>query len=164
MIIDDLNEIAEQERAARKPCAIRCCLAAGCMSSDSKAIKAALAKAVQDAGLEGQIEIRGVGCLRLCGQGPLVQTDPDGALYQKVTAADADALIRTLGSGDGGLQRVDLAQPFFTRQLPIVLANCGTVDPERIESYIAADGYQALHEVLREKTPKEVVDELIRSG
>ena len=75
MVIDDLVEIAEKERAARKKYVIRCCMAAGCMSSDSKGVKEALDKAVKEAGLEDQVEVRGVGCMKLCCQGPLVQVD-----------------------------------------------------------------------------------------
>src|SRR5512135_1328638 len=102
MIIDDLIEIAEKERAARKKFTLRCCMAAGCMSSNSKGVKEALEKAVKDAGLEHEVEVRGVGCMKLCCQGPLVQVDTreDGAtveiqsptqgpLYQKVTPEDA---------------------------------------------------------------------------
>src|SRR5512136_1081366 len=102
MDIDDLNEIALKERAARKKHTIRCCMAAGCMSSNSKGVKEALEKAVKDAGIENQVEVRGVGCMKLCCQGPLVQIDTraegatveiqagaQGPLYQKVTAEDA---------------------------------------------------------------------------
>src|SRR5512143_63448 len=102
MVIDDLIEIAEKERAARKQYTIRCCLAAGCMSSNSKGVKEALEKAVKDAGLEDRVEVRGVGCMKLCCQGPLVQVDlkgegatvevqasGQGPLYQKVTPEDA---------------------------------------------------------------------------
>jgi bidirectional [NiFe] hydrogenase diaphorase subunit len=178
MVIDDLIEIGEKERAACKPHVIRCCMAAGCMSSNSKAVKEGLEKAVREAGLQNQVEVRGVGCMRLCCQGPLVQVDPGQSLYQKVTPEDATALVAMIGSGasgqanssvqaDGqapGLTRGDPNHPFFTEQLSIVLANSGYVDPERIESYIAAEGYHALHDVLREKTPKEVVETLIQSG
>ena len=75
MVIDDLIEIAEKERASRKKYTIRCCLAAGCMSSNSKGVKDALEKAVKDARLEDRVEVRGVGCMKLCCQGPLVQID-----------------------------------------------------------------------------------------
>ena len=78
MVIDDLNEIAEKERAARKKYVIRCCMAAGCMSSNSKGVKEGLDKAVKEAGLEDQVEVRGVGCMKLCCQGPLVQVDTHG--------------------------------------------------------------------------------------
>ena len=177
MIIDDLIEIAEKERAARKKHAIRCCMAAGCMSSDSKGVKEALEQAIKQAGLEGQVEVRGVGCMKLCCQGPLVQVDTSepgatvqvsaddqGPLYLKVVPEDAASLVGTLTGGQTTVQRGDPKHPFFTEQLSIVLANSGIVDPERIESYIAADGYQALHDVLREMTPKEVVDAMIKSG
>ncbi len=78
MVIDDLNAIAEKERSARKKYVVRCCMAAGCMSSDSKGVKEALEKAVKEAGLEEQVEVRGVGCMKLCCQGPLVQVDNHG--------------------------------------------------------------------------------------
>jgi bidirectional [NiFe] hydrogenase diaphorase subunit len=164
MVIDDLNEIAEKERASRKKHVLRCCMAAGCMSSNSKGVKEGLERAVKEAGLDDQVEVRGVGCMKLCCQGPLVQADPEGALYQKVTAEDTASLVGTLRGGTTTVQRGDPNAPFFTEQLSIVLANSGLVDPERIESYIAADGYQALHDALREMAPKDVVDQMIRSG
>ncbi len=177
MIIDDLIEIAEKERGARKKHVIRCCMAAGCMSSDSKGVKEALDKAVKEAALEDQVEVRGVGCMKLCCQGPLVQVDThepgatvevsaggQGPLYLKVRPEDAPSLVGTLKGRKTKVQRGDPKHPFFTEQLSIVLANSGIVDPERIEAYIAADGYQALHDVLREMTPKEVVDAMIKSG
>jgi bidirectional [NiFe] hydrogenase diaphorase subunit len=178
MIIDDLLEIAEKERAARKPFTVRCCLAAGCMSSNSKGVKEALEKAVKEAGLESQVEVRGVGCMKLCCQGPLVQVDKagtgatvevqghnsEGPLYLKVTPEDAPSLVATLKGETTNVTRGDPRHPFFTEQFPIVLANSGHIDPERIESYIATKGYHALHDVLREMTPKEVVDKMIQSG
>ena len=177
MVIDDLVAIAEKERAAQKKHVIRCCMAAGCMSSDSKGVKEALDKAVKEAGLEDHVEVRGVGCMKLCCQGPLVQVDSaaegatvevsilgHGPLYQKVTPEDAASLIATLKGGKTNVQMGDPKDPFFTEQFSIVLANSGIVNPERIESYIAADGYQALHDVLREMTPKEVLDTILKSG
>ena len=177
MVIDDLIEIAEKERAARKQYVIRCCMAAGCMSSDSKGVKEALDKAVKEAGLESDVEVRGVGCMKLCCQGPLVQMDSHGPgatveinanghgpLYQRVTPADAASLVGTLKGGQTKVQQGDPKDPFFTEQMSIVLANSGIVDPERIESYIAVDGYQALHDVLREMTPKEVLETMVKCG
>ena len=177
MVIDDLVEIAEKERAARKKYVIRCCLAAGCMSSDSKGVKEALDKAVKEAGLEAQVEVRGVGCMKLCCQGPLVQVDShgegatvevsadgQGPLYQRVKPEDAASLVGTLKGKKTKVQVGDPKSPFFTEQMSIVLANSGIVDPERIESYIAADGYQALHDVLREMTPKDVLESILKSG
>jgi bidirectional [NiFe] hydrogenase diaphorase subunit len=102
--------------------------------------------------------------MRLCCQGPLVQVDPDGALYQQVVPEDAASIVGTVKGGQTKVQRGDPKSPFFTEQFSIVLSNSGYVDPERIESYIAAEGYQALHDALREMTPKDVVDTMIKSG
>lgn len=179
MIIEDFLEIAEKENASRKKHLIRCCMAAGCMSSNAKGVKEALDKAVQEAGLQDEVEVRSVGCMKLCCQGPLVQVDTrhsdagaqvrvdtigQGPLYEKVTAEDAASLIGTLIGQPTTVRRGDPKHPFFTEQLSIVLANCGIVDPERIESYIAVEGYSALHDVLREMTPREVLDTIIKSG
>jgi len=176
MIIDDLIEIAEKEQQARKKITIRCCMAAGCMSSNSKGVKDALEAAVREANLENDVEVRGVGCMKLCCQGPLVQVDANtaascvqvdgsgqGPLYQKVKAEDAASLVQTIKGKTTTVQRGDPSHPFFTGQRPIVLANSGIIDPERIESYIAAEGYQGLHDVLREMTPKQVIDTMIKS-
>ncbi len=177
MVIDDLMEIAAKEKAARKPWVVRCCMAAGCMSSNSRGVKEALDRAVKEAGMESEVEVRGVGCMKLCCQGPLVQIDNEkpGAtvevtsvdhspLYEKVTPEDAASLIGTLKGGKTSVESADPNQPFFTGQMSIVLANSGIVDPERIESYISLDGYDGLHHVLREMTPKEVLDTMIKSG
>jgi bidirectional [NiFe] hydrogenase diaphorase subunit len=164
MDLNDLLAIKENESARRKKFTLRCCMAAGCMSSGSPAIKESLEKAVRDAGLAEQVEVRGVGCLRLCCQGPLVQADPTGTLYQRVTAADAQAVLAALQGTPSSLVQGDPSQPFFARQLSIVLRNSGLIDPERIESYIAADGYRALHEALREMTPRAVVEAIVKSG
>jgi len=164
MVIDDLNAIAEKEQAARKKTIIRCCMAAGCMSSQSEVLKQSLEQAVKDAGLSDEVEVRGVGCMKLCCRGPLVSVDTQNTLYQEVAPEDAPELVNTLKGGKTKLKRGDLDHPFFKRQLAIVLANSGEIDPERIEGYIAADGYQALHQVLREMTPKEVVETIVKSG
>jgi bidirectional [NiFe] hydrogenase diaphorase subunit len=165
MDLVELQEIAEQERRARKPIRIRCCVAAGCLSANAQTVKQQLEAAVAAAGLEERVEVCGVGCMRLCSQGPLVQVDPGGPLYSNVTPENTSAVVAAIdGDGDGTPQQVDPELPFFTRQLPIVLENSGTIDPERIESYIAASGYQALYRVLHEMTPAEVVEEITGSG
>src|SRR4249919_1599989 len=123
MVNDDLIVIAEKEHADRKRYTIRCCLAAGCMSSNSKGVKEALDRAVHEAGLEELVEVRGVGCMKLCCQGPLVQIDSIdsaaqgatvcvesnevGLLYQKVIPEDAASLVSTLKGGQTYVQRGD---------------------------------------------------------
>jgi bidirectional [NiFe] hydrogenase diaphorase subunit len=164
MILNDLVQIKEQELAVRKQVVLRCCMAAGCMSSDSKGVKEQLEKAVAEAGLQNEVEVRGVGCMKLCCEGPLVQADPQNALYVKVTPQNAPSIIAALKGGRAEAAQADPHAAFFTKQLSIVLANSGLVDPERIQSYIAADGYLALRHVLREMTPKEVLDTMVASG
>jgi bidirectional [NiFe] hydrogenase diaphorase subunit len=164
MTLNDLNHLKAQELAARKKITLRCCLAAGCMSSNAKGVKQRLEQAVLAAGLQDEVEVRGVGCMKLCCEGPLVQADPRNQLYVKVTAENAPAIIAALQGEQVDLPQADPAAAFFTKQLSIVLANSGVIDPERIHSYIAADGYQALHEVLNEMTPKDVVDVMVSSG
>ena len=164
MIFNDLIQIKEKEITGRKKIVLRCCMAAGCMSSDSKGVKQQLEKAVADAGLQNGVEVRGVGCMRLCCEGPLVAADPQNALYIKVNAQNAPSIVAALKGGKAEISQADPNSSFFTKQLSIVLANSGVVNPERIESYIAADGYQALHEVLNEMTPKDAVEAMVKSG
>jgi len=164
MNFHDLLQIKTKELAARKKITLRCCLAAGCMSSDAKGVKQELEKAVAEAGLQDEVEVRGVGCMKLCCEGPLVQADPQQALYVKVTPENTPAIIAALKGEPAKIPQGDPGAAFFTKQLSIVLANSGIVDPERIESYVAADGYQALHEALNETTPKDVVETMVKSG
>ncbi len=164
MVLAELVELKEKELAARKPVLITCCLAAGCMSSEGKAVKESLDRAVQAANLQAEVEVRGVGCMRLCCEGPLVLIDPPGVLYQKVKPEDAASLVGTLQGGSTHVQAGDPRSSFFAKQVSIVLENSGIVDPERIDSYIARDGYLAVRNVLREMTPAEVIHAITRSG
>ena len=164
MLLDDLIAIKDRELASRKKVCIRCCMAAGCMSSNSQGVKDRLEAAVKAAGLSDQVEVRGVGCLRLCCQGPLVAVDPAGSLFEKVVPEDAESLVASINGGETSATAGDPNHPFFKHQMSVVLENSGVVDPERIESYIAADGYLALRHVLREMSPQDVVSTIVRSG
>lgn len=164
MNFNELLQIKENEVAARKKIILRCCMAAGCMSSGSKEIKEQLDRAVKEAGLEEEVEVRRVGCMRLCCEGPLVASEPKHCLYAKVTAQNAPSIVAALRGGSAEPAQTDPAAAFFARQFSIVLANSGVVDPERIESYVAANGYHALHEVLTEMAPKDVVETMVKSG
>ena len=164
MDLGELTELAERERASQKAIRVRTCTASSCLSSDGLAVKDALVKAVVDAGLSDRVHIAPVGCMRLCCEGPLVQVDPAGTLYEKVTPADAASILAAMDGGQATAPQGDPNRPFFTRQVPIVLENCGYVEPERIETYLAAGGYLALHQVLRERTPAQVLEEVRKSG
>ncbi|MDV2992087.1 MAG: hypothetical protein N4J56_001741 [Chroococcidiopsis sp. SAG 2025] len=95
MDLNQLQEIAQHERAAQKPIQIRCCVAAGCLSADSLTVKQRLEQAVVETGLGDKVQVCGVGCMRLCSQGPLVQV-AESTLYEKVTPKDAPAIVATI--------------------------------------------------------------------
>ena len=165
MDLTELLEIGEKERRSHKGIRLRVCVAAGCLSANAQAVKQGLEDAVAAAGLADSVQVAGVGCLGLCSGGPLVAVDPENILYEKVTPGDAASIVAALKGGvSATAKQADFRHPFFTRQVPIVLENSGRIDPERIEDYIAADGYQPLYHALRELKPGDVVDTVIKSG
>jgi bidirectional [NiFe] hydrogenase diaphorase subunit len=164
MVLEDLIEIAEKRKLIRKEICVRCCMSAGCLSSRSAEIKAVLDKAVEEKGLADRVEVRRVGCMGLCGPGPLVSVEPDNLLYEHVTPESAPSIIEALVGGTAQAERCDPQQPFFARQTLVVRANGGRIDPERIEDYIEAGGYRALHHVLLELRPAQVVAAIVKSG
>lgn len=164
MVLEDLIEIAEREKEIRKQICVRCCMSAGCMSSQSAEIKTAMNKAVAEKGLADRVEVRRVGCMGLCGSGPLVSVEPDNLLYQHVTPESARSIIDALVSGTAQAERCDPQHPFFARQTLVVRANGGRIDPERIEDYFETGGYRALHHVLLEMQPAQIIDAIVKSG
>jgi bidirectional [NiFe] hydrogenase diaphorase subunit len=164
MVLEDLIEITEREKEIRKQICVRCCMSAGCMSSQSAEIKTAMTKAVAEKGLADRVEVRRVGCMGLCGSGPLVSVEPDNLLYQHVTPESARSIIDALVSGTAQAERCDPQHPFFARQTLVVRANGGRIDPERIEDYFETGGYRALHHVLLEMQPAQIIDAIVRSG
>ena len=169
--LTELQAMATREQQARKPICLRCCMAAGCLSSGAEPLKEQLEAAVKQAGVQDLVEVRAVGCLRLCSRGPLLQADPSGTYYCHVTPDHAPALIAALTNGQIDAaqlaampESIDPQHPFFAGQVPVVLEQSGQIDPERIESAIAAGAYQALYQVLHEGTPADVIETLTRSG
>jgi bidirectional [NiFe] hydrogenase diaphorase subunit len=164
MDLTELVDIAETDRRSRSPLEIRCCIAAGCVSANSEAVLKTLRDAVAAADLGDGVKVCGVGCMRLCAQGPLVRVAPEGGLYQKVTPDNAASIVDGLSGGTPTPARLDPNGPFFRLQASVILENSGVVEPERIESYIAAEGYRALGQALHDMTPAQVVDTIARSG
>ncbi|MFY9843673.1 MAG: NuoF family protein [Terriglobales bacterium] len=170
MTPEELELIAETEREAQKQfaCSINVCVAAGCVSCQSLAVKDAIDQEIKKLGKEHHCQSKGVGCMGLCSEGPLVATSHAAAgsnvLYRHVTADDASAIVSSVESEPVSrlICRTDV--PFFQRQKKIVLENSGVIDPERIEDYIAANGYSALMRVITEMTPAQVVEEVVKSG
>ncbi len=167
MQLDDLNAVAEKHKSSRKKIILRTCMSAGCMSSQAAAIKKKLELEAKAQELEADVEVRRVGCMGFCGQGPLVGVDGLSArekLFEFVRPEDAAAIVGSLKGGKCDVQVGNPDHPFFTKQMKIVRANGGLIDPERIEDYIAAGGYRALHHALIEMLPAQVVEEVAKSG
>ncbi len=144
---------------------IVCCTAAGCLSCGGDGVRHALQAEVEARGQSGEIEVCGSGCMGLCSRGPLVLDSAGQRLYGDVTVADAPAIV----SGDAAQpnlagKSIDLNSPFFTRQNKIVLGNSGRVDPEKLSDYITAGGYQSLAKALEDMKPREVIEEVRKSG
>jgi len=141
---------------------INVCVAAGCLSLHSDVLKQALEKEAVSNG--STCRVRGAGCMGLCSAGPLVSVEPDHLLYERVTPEDAAELIHSVGAEP--LRRLECPrdQPFFKRQVNIVLENSGRIDPEKIDEYTANDGYSALTRALTEMTPAAVIQEVSKSG
>src|SRR5690242_19118277 len=98
MDLDDLEEIVEKERDERKPVRMRCCTAAGCLSSGSARVIGELNAAIGRAGMSERVDVAEVGCMRLCCEGPLVHVDQAGTLYQRVRPEEAGSIVEALDS------------------------------------------------------------------
>jgi bidirectional [NiFe] hydrogenase diaphorase subunit len=170
MTPDELDQIAETERAAQSHITqrVNVCVAAGCLSCQSQSVKDALDQEVARRGTKGHCQVKGVGCMGLCSEGPLVSTSVastgDSVLYKKVEAADGVAILDSLDGPAVSRLVCPTDVPFFQRQKKIVLENSGIIDPDRVEDYVAANGYTALIKALTEMTSREVIDEVTKSG
>jgi bidirectional [NiFe] hydrogenase diaphorase subunit len=167
MTLEELQRTAQEERASQSKvaCHLHVCTAASCLSAGSAQVKQALEQELAERGMRSFCRVKGVGCMGLCSAGPLVAAHPEGFLYGRVTPEDAPDITRSLVEGRP-VRRLSVPtdQPFFRRQLKLVLENAGLVDPERLEEYIAAGGYASLLKALTEMTPQDVIREVTISG
>lgn len=166
MTPEELHDLAVKERESQRLIEhkIGVCVAAGCLSSEADKVQAALAQAALKNPYDKTCRVKGVGCMGLCKAGPLVFHATKGNLYKEVKPDDAGEILKTLDKGAPPRLKCETEIPFFKRQQKIVLENCGAVDPERIEDYIAAEGYVALAKVLTQFHPAGVVEEIHQSG
>jgi NADH:ubiquinone oxidoreductase subunit F (NADH-binding)/(2Fe-2S) ferredoxin/Fe-S-cluster-containing hydrogenase component 2 len=153
------------------------CTGTGCASAGSLQTRDALFAELKKRGLEGELDVIETGCMGRCDLGPVSMVHPDGTFYKNVKAADVPLLVEEhflkgrrcekLLPTDPETQQLVKTQAdftFFNRQLRIVRDNCGVIDPEKIEEYIARDGYLALGKVLTGMKPEEVIAEIEESG
>lgn len=153
------------------------CGGTGCTSSDSNKIIQALDKALAEHGIQERVEIVRTGCFGLCELGPVVIVYPEGVFYNRVTVDDVAEIVAShLKEGkvvtrliykesldENGLKPLDQVD-FFRKQKRIALRNCGLIDPESIDDYLAADGYKALEKAVTSMTPQQVIETIKKSG
>lgn len=153
------------------------CGVAGCASSGSLKVAEALEAEIKENNLNQNVKIIKTGCFGLCAEGPIMMICPEHVMYTKVTPEDVKEIVDSHVKGGKVVKRLLAGEkeyeevrnrlpqiPFFSMQERIALNNCGIIDPENIDEYIALDGYQALAKVLCEMEPDEVIDEVKKSG
>jgi len=154
------------------------CGGTGCTSSNSGAIIQEFERRIKENCLDNEVKVVQTGCFGLCARGPIVVIYPEGAMYTMVKVEDVKEIVEehlvkgrivkrlliSTEEEDKDLARSHENIDFFKKQFRIALRNCGIIDPENIDEYIAYDGYKALGKVLTEMTPDEVIDVVTRSG
>ncbi len=155
------------------------CGGTGCTSSGSRKIREKLEKEIEAQGLADEIKVVQTGCFGLCALGPIMIVYPEGTFYSQVKESDVEEIVTEHLLKGRPVQRLiynptdevknaaatSLAEtPFYKSQKRVALRNCGVINPEVIDEYIARDGYLALGKVLTEMTPAEVIDLMKRSG
>jgi len=154
------------------------CGGTGCTSSNSEKIIEEFHVHLKNNNIDNEVMIIRTGCFGLCAQGPIVVVYPEGAMYTMVKPEDVKEIVeehlvkgrivRRLLLGETR-EHEDVAKSlekvgFFNRQMRVALRNCGRINPENIDEYIAYDGYKALAKVLTEMTPQEVIETIKKSG
>ncbi len=153
------------------------CGGTGCTSSGSEKIIAALETEIAKNGLDKEVQVVKTGCHGLCALGPIMIIYPEGTFYSTVKEEDVPEIVSEhLVKGrivtrlvyDEALENGEVKSikevPFYAKQHRVALRNCGVINPENIEEYIANDGYAALGKVLTEMTPDEVIQTILDSG
>jgi len=153
------------------------CQGTGCISGGAEQIYSSLEKEVAKLNLGESIQLKHTGCHGFCQRGPLVVVETEGIFYSKVEPDDIPEIAQSLLPEAKPVERLFYHDPIIDKPIPYyrnipfyykqqrdVLRNCGNIDPEDIDDYLAIGGYQALHQVLSEMTPEQVIDEVKRSG
>jgi NADH:ubiquinone oxidoreductase subunit F (NADH-binding)/(2Fe-2S) ferredoxin len=153
------------------------CGGAGCISSQSQILAEHLRNEIENQGFDDFAQVVSTGCFGFCEKGPIVRIIPDNTFYTQVKPEDAKEIVEEHIVKGRKLSRLLYKDPksdkiitdskgmeFYKKQVRIALRNCGEIDPENIEEYIACDGYSALGKVLTTITPEETIDIIKKSG
>ncbi len=166
----------EHEGKIRKHVLI--CGGTGCTSSGSHKIREALEAELAEKGISDEIKVVTTGCFGLCALGPIVIVYPEGTFYSRVAPENMKEIVEShlIGGvpvasleykekvGDHHMVNSLNDMTFYKKQHRVALHNCGVIDPENIDDYIARDGYKALAKVLTSMSREEVVDTMLKSG
>jgi len=158
---------------------VLCCGGTGCTSSGSSQIIERFEEKIKEAGLEKEVKVIRTGCFGLCEAGPVVIVYPEGTFYSRIKVEDVDEIVSEHllkgrkvqhlvysdhatheQNANKGLNDIN----FYKHQHRLALRNCGVIDPENIDEYLAFDGYKALEKALTSMTREEVIDEILKSG
>ena len=154
------------------------CGGTGCSSSNSQQIIDALETEIAAAGLSDEVKVVKTGCFGLCALGPIMIIYPEGSFYSEVKPSDVPEIVeehllkgrivkrllyKETVQEDNSVKSLNETN-FYAKQHRVALRNCGVINPENIDEYIAVDGYQALGKVLTEMTPQQVIDVILASG
>jgi len=153
------------------------CGGTGCTASDSLKLVKMLKESIKKHEITNEVEVVVTGCFGFCEKGPILKVYPDNVFYITVKPEDAEEIItehvikgrkveRLLYVEPNTKKRLEGQKsiPFYKKQIRIALRNCGFINPEDINEFIAADGYQALAKCLTEMSPDEVIDTVVQSG
>ena len=154
------------------------CGGTGCTSNHSLDVVKAFETHLKEHGLQDDVKIIQTGCLGLCAKGPVVVVHPGSVYYEEVDPEKVEAIVNEHIVGgvptdkymlkeettDGSPAKTMTESDFYTKQERIALRNCGVIDPENIDEYIATGGYEALGRCLTEMTPDEVIQTVLDSG
>jgi NADH-quinone oxidoreductase subunit F len=182
--MERLSSIGELERyrseilaeAGEEKTCVQICMT-GCRAYGAAEVRDALDEEIKKQGISQHVELRSTGCHGFCAKAPVLSVDPLGIQYQEVTPEDAGDIVsltlkqnrmvdhlayRDTNTGESIYNRSEI--PFYQKQVKRVLANCGRIDPQRIEHYIAYGGYEAIGKALSGMTPEHVIDEVTSAG
>jgi NADH:ubiquinone oxidoreductase subunit F (NADH-binding)/(2Fe-2S) ferredoxin/NAD-dependent dihydropyrimidine dehydrogenase PreA subunit len=165
------------EELAQYRADVMVCGGAGCHSNNSREVLAALEAEVAARGLSDEVRVLPTGCRGFCAQGPIVTVYPEGLLYCQVKPADVPEIVEETLINGRAVERLAFQEPearkalplyeeipFYSKQVRIALRNCGLINPDSIDEYIARDGYAALANVLTGMTPEDVLAQMKDSG
>ena len=158
---------------------VLCCGGTGCTSSGSAQLIQRFEEKIKENGLDKEVKVIRTGCFGLCEAGPVVIVYPEGTFYSRVKVEDVDEIVtehllkgrkvQHLVYSDHATHEQNANKSlqdinFYKHQHRIALRNCGVIDPENIDEYLAFDGYKALEKALTTMTREQVIEEILKSG